>query len=405
MSEELILERNKRLDNIIVSYLEGRYITYKILSFVDVSHIYKGETSDMYTEDRSKYKIAGNLSGLRRALYFYSLFVPKNVKLWLQMCGEISDTPKLRSYLRWVSSRMLRLGERVVGKSWRYYVGIHLLSGYRALLPLPDFRDEIIRWVNIPYIHRINNSEELFLTRFTRGVDYTISRLVQRQAIPEMTLYQWLKDPVNYTTSGSLYVKGNVLPKVSYTTLIDSDEGKQVLRNKWSGVFNYSLSTLRDSMTHESTPFYKVIEKQESGKIRGVISAGYELYLKMSFVGYFLDKIFMGSKIFSMYQTNRQKMLFWLRMIATTMEGKKVAFPTDYKEFDHQINFNMLRIVIDRLSTLLKRIVGNTEVHQVMRIISKDMFRGWLYLGEERIEIKNGILSGLRWTSLLDSDR
>lgn len=151
----------------------------------------------------------------------------------------------------------------------------------------------------------------------------------------------------------------------------------------------------------------KPIIKAELGKIRLAVSSDMYTYLMMSWLSLFMThsyKGWNGSTIEEtpVQQTRRQ------RQMLDDCRADKWHLPFDFSGFDHQPTTDELVAIFRKMQESCRDVVPPNLVREYDSIydrVVRGMRNSWLYVrdGDRRLKlpISGGLMSGLRWTSLV----
>jgi hypothetical protein len=274
-------------------------------------------------------------------------------------------------------------------------------------LPLiTDFIGDLHQWVSVRCVHKWQDSEELFLEKFRQHLRLVLAMLMKRPLDKTpLSIEEFLLDPNKYCSTGALLVNGPVIPPRKTVKFVARDTS-EVLRSKWVLPFTVSRDTLHKAMLTPITPTYKAIMKQEADKVRAVISSPIELHLMMSYISHVLDYVWNGSSILSMYNSPSKLIDFWFDVFHKQGVNSSIwKLPLDYSTFDHQVNLQMIDVFLSEITSLLKYLLPTwDEGLAVMDVLTRSLLQGGVVIiGDHKIDIKNGLLSGWRWTSMMGS--
>jgi len=318
--------------------------------------------------------------------------IASEVSHFFEKCGVFTQTNEeiIRLRLLAISNHAKKLGN-TLSRNWKYYVNWELLSGYRARQPITTFTQEVRDWVSGDKKHTILGSEALFLQTFREGVKECFS--FREQLREQKSIDNFLSEFFTAPVSGGFYAKKK------YQTLM----GGGKMKNKKNIVgMTLSLDQLKQMLLDGTPQVAKTIQKQEPGKVRAVINSNYELYLKMSYFYTFLEQVFKNHPYLTLFQDEKYQLRMKEKMAAATADDT-VKVPIDQSHFDFQQNMCMHHIVLDELQDLFKEILPNKEWEPVFEALRSEMTSGSVRNGDEQIPFEKGVLSGWKWTAMLDS--
>jgi hypothetical protein len=301
--------------------------------------------------------------------------------------------------LKSVSDHAKKYGPRF-SQNWKYYVDWHLLTDFKPELKIEDFEEDIRDWVTGDVVHEVDGSEEKFLALFRRGVKRALRsgvRVVDRSELH--TVREWSEEPTNWATSGST-------SRDRVSVLVEGGGVRKVRKNKWGSAANMSTDDVVSAVHLLRKQENTAIQKRERGKVRAVISGDLETYLKMSYVSHWLDKRLEGSELSTLWMGSKRMDELWTEMSEAT-ERRSVHIPIDQTQFDHNVNLSMIMVMLDEISQFAAEDVDDLDVRAeilgVMEKIKYSLDGGTVLVGSKRFDVTKGVMSGWRWTALLDT--
>lgn len=307
---------------------------------------------------------------------------------------ELDIVAKDVLFLRSLSEFFKKRGEAVEPK-WRLLVDLHRLSDY---LPYPEeteFVDDIRDWVQRSPKHTWNGDEELWYSNFRKSFRKVLHRSGKMPRVVR-NMDWFCKNADIWCTAGSGFE-----PEVGNLYVYDNlrEEEEKVKKNKWSVRWNLSSGKIKRLLTKRRKQICKAVAKSEPGKVRAVVSSDLSLYLKMSFVSLFLDQVLAGREDSTLFMNDKQRAQLWQNMgIDDTWR-----MPIDQSEFDKNVTKRQVMIALNEIKLLLEEFNAGPEILSTMDEIIYAIDGGLIFVGGESIEYRNGILSGWRWTALLDT--
>jgi hypothetical protein len=306
-------------------------------------------------------------------------------------------------------------GDMLFQDIWKWLVNLELLGGYRQEIPIELFEAEIRDWVQGEVEHTLLGSEEKFLVLLKAGMRDFLSELpgVRTANARLKSIAEWSRDISTWARPGSSSSNLRLMYKVK------GEEGERsARRTKWATALvtdsDYIERILR--MGLDGNPDLikgrlRAIEKRETGKVRAVAASDDETYWRMSFISDWLEAALKGSTKSTLYMSREQLLEFW-RIRADQTRTDTVKLPLDQRHFDWQQNRAMIGVFFDVIEEVLVE-VENTDIRKeilsvlaVLRAsltVSEEKFRGSVRVGEAEVKINKGILSGWKWTALMDT--
>lgn len=309
--------------------------------------------------------------------FFEKQMEPKDERTFL---GELGD--------------IFKKYQDLISSNWLYYIDIHLLTDYLPV-NLSALDKDVVNWVTGDLEHDIAGSTSTFYDYFRKGVKVFFQNCCGPEP-DQISDDDFLRDPMNYArvgTSDGARLKMNA-------------EGKVVLakRSKWASFLNLNRSDLRRLLYGRTNYQHgKSFAKREKGKIRAVITADDETYLQMSFVSYWIEAKLKNHPNTPLFYNSRQMLNLFYRLA----RNGKVKNPIDQKEFDHRVTAIMIQIVLQEMRNYIKNTCtwkNKNNLIAVVSIIMRRLSGGTITLSDgKEVVITKGVLSGWRWTSLLNS--
>lgn len=349
-----------------------------------------------------------------RGLSLYIDLLPKAAGAWLSRLlrhlglFRAQSSSSIAKGLKKLSDVMKKQGN-LISEFWRFAVNLETLGGYRAALPMSTFIPELRQWAtgNIFHGYPQNGtlSESLFLDHFRRGIRSFFGKApsVSRANEKALTLDQFTSDPANWGNDGSTHFRATVSVEV------DGVERK-LKRNKYTTSLQLSPGQVRHMILAPHIQHLRPIEKLESGKVRAVVNADDVTYMKMAFVSNWLEMALARHPQTTLFMTPRQRADMWQRLgLRTRMDTTKI--PLDQSHFDWQPNKAMLRVVIEEIRLFIANNCS-VDIENMLSVVDSIMdtvvnLTGVIEVKEgdigTKIPVEKGVMSGWRWTALIDT--
>lgn len=174
-------------------------------------------------------------------------------------------------------------------------------------------------------------------------------------------------------------------------------------KNKWSVRWTMSNHDAKHLLLRKRKQLCKAVQKSEPGKVRAVISSDVSTYLKMTYVSYYLDQIFRQRTDTTLYMNKDEREKLWQGM---EYDGTW-RMPLDQSEFDQMQTLKQVLIIVRTFKKLINHFIHKKEISQELSdLIDKIEYAidgGEIIVGKHRVEVLNGVLSGWRWTALIDT--
>lgn len=242
-----------------------------------------------------------------------------------------------------------------------------------------------------------HTKSEKYMSYFNRACKNVVSSIFQGNFFSEdsLTPQQFIAKRELWATQGSSDISGKIL---------DIKSGSNLQKTKSAAAVGLTDQFFLELMDRNSKQKNKLNGKRELTKVRAVISGDMSLYLKMSYVSYYLEKLIKSDKS-PMFSNKRVNAEIWQKLIAESGNSRLFKFPFDQKSFDQNISKEMVLEVVKELKE------ATMKVQSVPRYLSvwfdKILYAldgGVLVLNSgEEIPYEGGVMSGWRWTALLDT--
>jgi hypothetical protein len=278
---------------------------------------------------------------------------------------------------------------------WRYLVDLHRLRDFLPYATEDAFIDDIVDWVQRKPVHSWNGDEEEWYRRFEQHAEKV---LFSSGRPPEkiISIDEFVTNGDLWCTSGSGFEPGTDKLRV-FNRKKDSEV--EVKKTKWSVRWNLSKYEIKRKLWKKREQICKAVQKSEPGKVRAVISSDLSLYLKMSYISTFLDQILRGRTDSTLFMSKDDRFDLWQKM---AFDGT-YRMPLDQSEFDKNVTRRQVLILLKVLKKLIAHFGATKEMLDIMDLIIYALSGGYVIIGGQRVYILNGILSGWRWTALLDT--
>lgn len=295
-----------------------------------------------------------------------------------------------------ISNRVFKEGT----KDYMYIVGLGTLWGW-----VPNNDDDIIKqkilaWVNNDFRPTYNGSYSEFLDRFRTEIrnilfwkDGTLKH--------DMSAIDFCTNIADTGTTGSAYDPGG--PR---SHIIFKDEDIPVSNNKFAKSGALSVAEkMKRLFARERQIANASVKVEFFPKIRMIISAGYNITLKMRYVDTWLRRWMRGYRYSTLYQTKEQALDMWINF--SKMLGWNI--PIDQSAFDHKITKDMVLIITEEHTNLYsKRATNNVELVLVAESIEYALDGGYIIWTDSKgvkhkFQYLSGILSGWQHTAHYDT--
>jgi hypothetical protein len=313
------------------------------------------------------------------------------------------------SYCKYIGTKLKQIGGPVISNWWKF-VDLERTGGW---LPIPETRDlfdEVREWVAGKISPQLENP--IFLTKFREGV-----RKFLRSGTGLLQANTWMPSPKRFVSDAALWAKSGSTTIDRRPTYVWAKGGKIVQtrarKTKWAAALASTPNQLYKLLFSEpKVNLYKAIPKREQGKVRLVIASPTHLHLKMSYVSYWLESVLDGSPLSTLFYSPRQMSNMWIDMAKNTVDSDTWKIPIDQSKFDYNVTKGMLRICIEEIERMVDSMFTASHKSSVLWMIhaikeSLLEFRNVIETNDPKyrhsVTYEKGVLSGWRWTALLDT--
>jgi hypothetical protein len=350
-----------------------------------------------YTDLPKKYEVLGPTIG-KQLHMFMTVAIPRELRPFAERLLHIMNVFKFKFLEQWtmvmksMSEVFKKFGEVLVDLSWwEYFINWELWQDFMPAVEPKVFKEEVVSWIQKNIRHQLPDGS--WDERFRLGVRKFLHISIKSTRRSLIGFSDWISDVTNWGRSGS----------TKYPAKVKTTGGVKAMKNKWATAWGYDSTVLYKDAMKLRPDELKVVQKRERGKVRGVIASGDSQYLRMSYVSYWLEDILRDHPQTTLFMSKRQRVSMWQRMCRF---GHSVRIPIDQSHFDWQPTRVMINIVLSEIMTLILEEAGPWVelLVPVMRDIIYTMNRmTYVDTGAGFVRYEKGILSGWRWTSLLDT--
>lgn len=342
-----------------------------------------------YKKQDARFKNQGIEYG--RAITLYIELMPKTVaeklRYWCTLKGKISRN-NLMQYYKQLTVVSKKNGEKF-DKDWKYFVNLELLGGYQKGKKIEEFEEDVRIWVQEKHVHKII-TEEIYNMFFQE----TLEQVVEVNEIREFKSIDEFIQRARWAVNGASNV---VAGYYEY-----DGKKKKMVKNKRLNMLFTKDEILKDYIVNNHKARSKALMKLEPGKVRAIVNADFTIYMKMSYLNEIIEKSLRETEMgrnTTLFMSNMQYIKRQLENINDIRRGDKWFMPLDQAEFDHQPTFEMIKMTILEITRKIK----NFEVQEIVKKLIEDMSNDTIDVGKKEVKYEKGILSGWKWTALLDT--
>ena len=327
----------------------------------------------------------------------------------------------LRPVLKELSDVAKKHGDILFEGYWKLLVNWENLGGYLEIPEMSLFKPDIREWVTGVMEHKMINPETMaldedhFLETLSEGMMdfYNQGPNLKGGIKKAMTIKEYAADPSIWMSSGSSmsnFVEHN---KAIYA--LDVKTGKYKKAKKTKSRTGLALGPdeveeiLRTKEPKRLAQYNVAIPKAEPGKVRAVVNSALEMFLRMDYVSVFLETAMKGHPMTTLYYSEEQMFDMWERMGNEAKDLNGIKIPLDQSHFDWQQNMKMIEAFCKVTENYIRISMDPGEVKDdllwVMDSICQGMYKlqGVVVIDDEVIKVEKGVLSGWRWTALIDT--
>lgn len=321
--------------------------------------------------------------------------------LWNQLSPtgifKVHDGPQLMRLLKELAEISKKYGY-LFSDRWEMFVDLHLLQDYLPSADISDFADDVKKWVTHEYKHTLQGSEERFYQEYAQGIDVFLSRQIRPFTKPVLTPEQWISDPMRWAKPGSSDGK-------RLKVVLPDGRILKSRKSKWATACAITYEEALAMFYSNTKQTNGAIQKRELGKVRAVLMGDFNNYLRMSYVSYWMESVLMHHPNTSLWYSGEELVALWERMEHQTLNDS-VKCPIDESKNDHHISSRMIAVILERIEHFVDTYAPKGMkfgLMSAMRLIRYSLDGGTVTVGKQTIPVQNGLLSGWRWTAVMNT--
>jgi hypothetical protein len=298
-------------------------------------------------------------------------------------------------------STLYKQGGELLWKHWRWCVSLETVGGYRSPESAPSLIDEAREWVQ----GEIKYNEEMTQSRARRWAKLDTLLPANAKRPEPLTLRQFLQDPTRYATMGS----GRGLPRMEARVRQWGKDGwteedVKLKSSKWAGYLASDVDALeRLARKREKQHNWMFIKPDEPAKIRSIVVGDQSTYLKMSFLDYFVQAALSGAEKLPLMWGDKQRRENIVQFARRAANRLLVKVPVDQSGFDFRVALILVLDVVSWLVDLAVRFGAGDDGIELGEALLYSLDGGVLEADGVEVPIERGVLSGWKWTALIDS--
>lgn len=338
-----------------------------------------------------------------------------SMKIWDQQTEK-----GLRGTLKMLSDVAKKHGELLFPGYWEDLVNWENLGGYLEIPEMSTFVPDIEEWVLGDIMHEMPNpqtkqlDEGYFLDTLEQGMMEFMERApsIEAGVRSAMTIDDYASRPGLWMSGGSSMSNITAHNAAVYA----KDQGgkfKKAGKTKARTGLALSKEQIIDILTTKDptdlAQFNVAIPKAEAGKVRAVVNSALEMFLRMDFVSQFLEKALAKHPDTTLYYDEKMMFDMWTKMGMDASDPDTIKIPLDQSHFDWQQNMRMIERFCIVITNFISRHMPAGEERRdlllVMDSISQGLYKlpGIVEIDGQKLVVGKGVLSGWRWTALIDT--
>jgi hypothetical protein len=348
---------------------------------------------------KNKYPLLGERFG--EPLTLYEALLKRKIPsidtnpLWLSLT-QSNNGKEFYTRAKFLTEVLVKQGPDIT-PFWRELCHLHTIGGFALPAPFEVQKELVEKWVKGPFVPKLYGSESIFNYHFREGVEEFFRKMSWRDGVRKITRKEFADSPLLWATPGAtnadtVKLDGQkVRSKNGTAVLFTSQDILKILERR---VYDRSIN--------------KVFQKMDEtfGKTRMVANSDFRMYILMSYISAQFEGL-VDHPNTPLFWSNARRMEEYRKWVRELNFGCNL--PGDYSEFDHRVSLKMIEIVTRCLKEWLSRVgIQWDEVDEgIWDEIIHRFNQGYCALEvedqEALIRCERGVLSGWRWTALLDT--
>jgi hypothetical protein len=175
--------------------------------------------------------------------------------------------------------------------------------------------------------------------------------------------------------------------------------------SKWAGFLASAPADLERELLAWKKQYNRMfIKPDETAKIRTIITGDVATSLKMGYLDYFVQAALRDCDLLPITWGDSNRVRELQRFARSTGNNHFVHMPVDQSSFDTNVSLDMVLTIVEWLVRVAVDVGGGAEAARVGEALLFALDGGILETADgEKFEIERGVLSGWKWTALLDS--
>lgn len=251
-------------------------------------------------------------------------------------------------------------------------------------------------------------AEDTFMLHFGQGISDFFDKAISRTVHKPPTLDEFLADPAGWATSGASQVQPAIRAVSDTATM-------SLQKSKWTTAVAIPADKLREVMlSADIRQKLNAVIKREAGKLRWILSGDDKLYLCMSWISKFVEPVLMNHPFSTLFWNTAKRAEWTIMHIDMCKSGAFWFTPTDHSKFDHHFTRSMINRLVkailsearqtarrwNMLDSVFETVCDNIERSmRAPQTVTFTRVDGTVY----NVPYQRGLLSGWRWTALLNT--
>jgi len=242
---------------------------------------------------------------------------------------------------------------------------------------------------------------DVFMGRFRDGVRAFLSPIASRSA-DSLSLKRFAYDPGLWATSGA--------SRLHTTLSVSTGDGAFGVQNsKWATATQLDPAMVEAAMRSAVVrQELSCVMKREAGKVRYVIAGDDTMYWRMAYVAHAIERQLADSPHTPLFWTPEKRATWDLARCRAIRDGGRWYTPVDQSKFDHHFTKDMVLVLTEEICAAARRAdPDNADLDAMCTLIEAGMREpcSVTISGRTRVEVpyERGLLSGWRWTSLMNT--
>lgn len=297
-------------------------------------------------------------------------------------------------------SNIYRKYQKHLDVDWKFFVDLKTLGDYVPDLTPEQVAELTVEWIDDDIEHEFADGG--FDSLFYQGCIHFLKSGSQTPAI-DLSVDDFLKDPMYWATTGT-----SDGPRLNLKV---GNMNFKARKGKWATACASDLEELKKIFWSDAPQTNKAVTKRELGKARIIIAGDLPNYLRMSYISKWLESRLSRHPNTTLFFNKEQMLTLWTDMIKRVSEKMKVSLPIDESKYDHYVSKRMIQIMFRAIKDFIKLYepMYQKELIAALDATEQSLFHKFanIYIntknGRKIVYWRKGLMSGWRWTALLNT--